>query len=99
MGGAKAACLRTWGDWAALWLADIDDFTGSSELVLVHLPTWTRYRVNEPVGEEVSHDGFTLTDTHLFATTNVTGKANEAQLAQWVMRYELVSIDAWATKL
>ena len=97
--GAKATYVRTWGDWAGFWLANIDNVVGDSEVVLVHLPTWARYRVNEPPGEEFSHNGFTLTDTHLFATTNVTGTANEEQLAQWVMRYELASIDAWATKL
>ena len=97
--GAKATFMRTWGDWAGFWLADGFEVTGDSEIVLVHLPTWTRYRVNQPPGEEFSHNGFTLTETHLFATTNVEGHANEEQLAQWVMRYELASIDAWATKL
>ncbi len=97
--GAKSIFMKTWGEWAALWLVDFPDVVGESQVVLIHLPTWARYRVNQPVGEEFSPDGFTLTDTHLFATTNVEGRANEQQLAQWVMRYELASIDAWATKL
>ncbi len=38
MRGAKATYVRTWGEWAAFWLAGADGFTGYWEIVLITCP-------------------------------------------------------------
>ena len=94
--------LRTWGDWAVGWAADvaIDDAGsksyGAYHFVIIHLPTWKSWRLDSAPGR-VFRDSYAVDGTYLHAIDS-EASALSTHISR-VYRYELGTIEQWAKAL